>query len=51
MGDSHVDIRAGRAAGMLTVAVLTGLGDAETLRREEPSLLLDSAGDLSAWFD
>jgi len=50
VGDSHVDIRAGRTAGMRTVAVLTGLDDSETLRREEPSLILDSVGDLSTWF-
>jgi 2-phosphoglycolate phosphatase len=50
VGDSHVDIRAGRAAGMLTVGVLTGLDDAETLRREQPSLLLESVERLSALF-
>lgn len=50
VGDSRVDLRAGRAAGMMTVGVLTGLDDAETLRRERPSLLLDSVGDLSALF-
>ena len=50
VGDSHVDIRAGRAAGMRTVAVLTGLDDAATLRREEPTLLLDNVEDLCPWF-
>lgn len=50
VGDSRVDIRAGRAAGMATVGVLTGLDDAETLRRERPSLLLDSVEDLSPLF-
>lgn len=50
VGDSHVDIRAGRAAGMATVGVLTGLDDSETLLREQPSLLLDSVEDLSPLF-
>ena len=50
VGDSHVDIRAGRAAGMRTVAVLTGLDDAETLQREEPTLLLGGVEDLCPLF-
>ena len=50
VGDSRVDIRAGRAAGMMTVGVLTGLDDSETLRREQPSLLLNSVEDMSPLF-
>ena len=50
VGDSHVDIQAGRAAGMKTVGVLTGLDDADTLGREEPTLLLDSVKDLCPFF-
>jgi 2-phosphoglycolate phosphatase len=50
VGDSHVDIRAGRAAGMRTAGVLTGLDDAETLQRENPTLLLNSVGELCPLF-
>lgn len=49
VGDSHVDIRAGQAARMRTVAVLSGLDDAGTLTRENPTLVLDSVGDLHPW--
>jgi HAD superfamily hydrolase (TIGR01549 family) len=49
-GDSHVDIRAGRAAGMLTVGVLTGLDDRETLAGESPAMILDSVADLIPLF-
>ena len=50
VGDSHVDIRAGRAAGMTTIGVLTGLDDSDTLLREQPTLLLDSVADLCPLF-
>ncbi|HSH70053.1 MAG TPA: HAD family phosphatase [Deferrisomatales bacterium] len=50
VGDSHVDMRAGRAAGMTTVGVLTGVDDSDTLLREEPTLLLDSVADLCPLF-
>jgi HAD superfamily hydrolase (TIGR01509 family) len=49
-GDSHVDIRAGRAAGMFTVGVLSGLDDRETLEAESPTLILDSVADLIPFF-
>lgn len=50
VGDSHVDIRAGRAAGMLTVGVLTGLDDRETLVQESPTMILDSVADLIPFY-
>ena len=50
VGDSHVDIRAGRAAGMTTIGVLTGLDDSDTLLGEQPTLLLDSVADLCPLF-
>jgi beta-phosphoglucomutase-like phosphatase (HAD superfamily) len=50
VGDSHVDIRAGRAAGMLTVGVLTGLDDWETLAQESPTMILGSVADLIPFF-
>jgi len=50
VGDSYVDIRAGNAAGMITIGVLTGLDDYETLRRENPYLILDSVNDIQGLF-
>ena len=50
IGDSNVDIQAGNEAGMLTVGVLTGLHDRETLDREGPTIILDSVADLIPWF-
>lgn len=50
VGDSHVDIRAGRAAGMLTIGILTGLDDRETLAHESPTMILDSVADLIPFF-
>lgn len=50
VGDSHVDIQAGRAAGMLTVGVLTGLDDRQTLQRENPTMIKESVADLIPFF-
>jgi 2-phosphoglycolate phosphatase len=50
IGDSHIDIRAGNAAGMLTAGVLTGLDDRETLKQEKPTMILDSVADLCDLF-
>ena len=47
VGDSHVDIRAGKAAGMATIGVLTGLDDYETLQRENPSWIFKSVKEIS----
>lgn len=44
-GDSINDVRAGKAAGVKTVAVLSGLYCRETLEKEKPDLLLP---DISA---
>ncbi len=49
IGDSHVDIRAGRKAGMMTIGVLTGLHDRETLENENPTMILDSVADLTPY--
>ncbi len=46
VGDSHVDISAGRTAGMMTIGVLTGLDDYKTLERERPTLILDGVYDI-----
>jgi phosphoglycolate phosphatase len=45
VGDSAVDVRTGRAAGVLTVGVSYGL-DPEGLRAESPDVLLDDLRDL-----
>ncbi len=50
IGDSHVDIQAGKAAGMLTVGVLTGLDDRQTLERENPTMVRESVADLIPLF-
>ena len=42
IGDMRVDIRAGRAAGMTTVGVLTGFDDYQSLESMDPHLILES---------
>jgi phosphoglycolate phosphatase-like HAD superfamily hydrolase len=49
VGDARTDLQAGRAAGMFTAGVLSGLDDRETLLKEHPALLLDSVADLCDW--
>ena len=46
VGDSHVDIRAGNAAGMMTIGVLTGLDDYETLNNESPTMILNTVFEI-----
>ncbi|MFQ6086061.1 MAG: HAD family hydrolase [Candidatus Bathyarchaeia archaeon] len=46
VGDSPVDIRAGKAAGVRTIGVLTGLCGLKRLVREGPDLIIDSIADL-----
>ena len=46
IGDTTVDIRAGRAANCQTVGVLSGFGDKRELTRAGADLLLDSVADL-----
>ncbi len=46
VGDSAVDIRAGKAAGAWTVGVLTGSSDLNRLKAEAPDAILHSVGDL-----
>lgn len=50
VGDSLHDLHAGRAAGMRTLAVLTGLADAETLAPHAEAVLPD-IGHLPGWLD
>lgn len=46
VGDSIIDIRAGKAAGTGTVGVLTGATDLARLKAEAPDAILDSVMDL-----
>jgi phosphoglycolate phosphatase len=46
VGDGPIDIRAGKALGLTTVAVLTGGGRREALLASQPDLVLDSVADL-----
>jgi phosphoglycolate phosphatase len=46
VGDTRVDIRAGNAAGMKTVGVLTGFDEFESLQKEKPDAILDSIAQL-----
>ena len=46
VGDSHTDIMAGKSAGMKTIGVLTGMGSYETLKKEDPYMIIDSVAHL-----
>jgi phosphoglycolate phosphatase-like HAD superfamily hydrolase len=48
VGDTPVDIHAGRAAGTQTVGVLCGFGEREELLRSGADLVLNSTADLPA---
>jgi len=44
VGDSIVDIRAGKSAGARTVAVLSGLFSEKELEKEKPDLIIENIG-------
>ena len=46
VGDTRVDIRAGKAAGMKTIGVLTGFDDYESLKKEKPDAIIKSINEL-----
>jgi phosphoglycolate phosphatase len=46
VGDHPMDVRAGRMAGIKTVAVLTGYSPAERFEPERPDLMLEHVGEL-----
>jgi phosphoglycolate phosphatase len=46
VGDTRVDIRAGNAAGMKTVGVLTGFDDFNALKRENPDAIIGSISQI-----
>jgi phosphoglycolate phosphatase-like HAD superfamily hydrolase len=49
VGDATVDIVAGKAAGMRTIAVLTGVDDYEAIKAEDPDMILESVSQLTDW--
>jgi len=46
IGDMHTDIRAGKAAAMRTIGVLTGFDDYQTLEAEHPDAIIESIREL-----
>ena len=46
VGDTRVDIQAGKAAGMQTVAVLTGFDDYDALARQKPDAIIESVAEI-----
>jgi phosphoglycolate phosphatase-like HAD superfamily hydrolase len=50
IGDTTVDMRAGKAAGVQTIGVLCGFGEEPELRQLGADLILKSTGDLTAVF-
>ncbi len=48
IGDTTVDVRAGKAAGAQTASVLCGFGEEPELKRLHPDLILQSTADLEA---
>jgi phosphoglycolate phosphatase len=51
VGDSVVDIRAGKSAGMRTVAVLSGIYSCMELQAEKPDLVLENVSLLPDFVD
>ena len=51
VGDSLVDIIAGREAGTMTIGVLTGASDHNDLSQENPDMIIESITDLPRIFD
>jgi len=49
VGDTVVDIVAGKAAGMKTVGVLCGFGTVKNLQKAKADLILSSPEELPAW--
>ncbi|HYA40087.1 MAG TPA: HAD family hydrolase [Syntrophobacteraceae bacterium] len=48
VGDSPLDIRAGKEAGTLTVGVLSGIATREQLEAEAPASIIEGVGQLTA---
>jgi HAD superfamily hydrolase (TIGR01662 family) len=50
VGDMRVDIKAGKSAGMKTVAVLTGFDGYDLLENEHPDVILETVASLKGCF-
>jgi len=46
VGDSPLDIRAGKAAGALTIGVLTGIGNRSQLEAESPAIIIKEVTEI-----
>jgi len=46
VGDTTYDIRTGKAAGVKTIAVLSGIHDIQTLGKEDPTMIIESVAVL-----
>jgi len=51
IGDTEVDIEAGKGAGVLTCGVSFGFGKVETVREAKPDFMIDEARELIDLFD
>jgi phosphoglycolate phosphatase len=51
VGDTSMDIAAGRAAGMKTIGVLTGFDSRDDLLQQNPDHIIDSILDLPRALD
>lgn len=51
VGDSDIDIEAGRRAGVQTCGVTYGLGDRAAMLAAEPDYVVDQLNDLHEYFD
>ncbi|HVN86909.1 MAG TPA: HAD family hydrolase [Candidatus Binatia bacterium] len=51
VGDSPIDVQAGKAAGVCTVGVLSGTSPRGVLEGEAPDAVVDSVAELVAWLD
>ena len=49
VGDLPFDVHAGRSAGMVTVAVTTGLATSEYLEYAEPDVIFDNLTKATDW--
>ena len=47
VGDSHVDVEAGRAARIRTIGILSNIGDQQALRDSGPDFLIGSFPELA----
>ncbi len=51
VGDTEIDIRAGKLVGLKTVGVLTGIRNRRRLEAENPDVVMDRLADLSRLLD